>query len=59
MPDTKMIEVEYAVEEISKVFTTTEQSKRRNQARTALQTLISNAFIHTGSEDGKDYLWIN
>jgi hypothetical protein len=59
MPDTKMIEVEYAVEEISKAFTTTEQSKRRNQARTALQTLISNGFIHTGSEDGKDYLWIN
>ena len=59
MPDTKMIEVEDAVEEISKAFTTTEQSKRRNQARTALQTLISNGFIHTGSEDGKDYLWIN
>jgi hypothetical protein len=59
MPDTKMIEVEYAVEEISKAFTTTEQSKRRNQARTALQTLISNGFIHTGSEDGKDYIWIN
>jgi hypothetical protein len=59
MPDTKMIEVEDAVEEISKAFTTTEQSKRRNQARTALQSLISNAFIHTGSEDGKDYLWIN
>jgi hypothetical protein len=59
MPDTKMIEVEYAVEEISKAFTTTEQSKRRNQARTALQSLISNGFIHTGSEDGRDYLWIN
>ncbi len=58
-PDTKMIEVEDAVEEISKAFTTTEQSKRRNQARTSLQTLISNGFIHTGSEDGKDYLWIN
>jgi hypothetical protein len=57
MPDTKMIEVEDAVEEISKAFTTTEQSKRRNQARTALQSLISNGFIHTGSEDGKDYLW--
>jgi hypothetical protein len=42
MPDTKMIEVEDAVEEISKAFTTTEQSKRRNQARTALQSLISN-----------------
>ena len=59
MPDTKMIEVEDAVEEISKAFTTTEQSKRRNQARTALQSLISNGFIHTGSEDGKDYLWTN
>ena len=57
MPDTKMIEVDDAVEEISKAFTTTEQSKRRNQARTALQSLISNGFIHTGSEDGKDYLW--
>jgi hypothetical protein len=59
MPDKKMIEVEDAVEEISKAFTTTEQSKRRNQARTALQYLISNGFIHTGSEDGKDYLWTN
>jgi hypothetical protein len=59
MPDRKMVEVEYAVEEISKAFTTTEQSKRRNQARTALQSLISNGFVHTGSEDGKDYLWIN
>jgi hypothetical protein len=59
MPDTKMMEVEYAVEEISKAFTTTEQSKRRNQARTALQSLISNGFVHTGSEDGKDFLWIN
>ena len=44
--------------EISKSFTTTEKGKRRNQARTALQTLISNGFIHTGSEDGKDYIWI-
>ena len=59
MPDTKMIEVDDAVEEISKAFTTTEQSKRRNQARTALQSLISNGFIHTDSEEGKDYLWIN
>ena len=59
MPDKKMVEVESAVEEISKAFTTTEQGKRRNQARTALQTLISNGFIHTGSEEGKDYLWIN
>jgi hypothetical protein len=57
MPDKKMIEVEEAVEEISKSFTTTEKGKRRNQARTALQALISNGFIHTGSEDGKDYLW--
>ena len=58
MPDKKIIEVEEAVEEISKSFTTTEKGKRRNQARTALQTLISNGFIHTGSEDGKDYIWI-
>jgi hypothetical protein len=57
MPDKKMIEVEEAVEEISKSFTTTEKGKRRNQARTALQALISNGFIHTGSEDSKDYLW--
>ena len=59
MPDKKMIEVEEAVEEISKSFTTTEKGKRRNQARTAVQSLISNGFIHTGSEDGKDYLWTN
>lgn len=58
-PDIKMIEVEEAVEEISKSFTTIEKGKRRNQARTALQSLISNGFIHTSSEDGKDYLWIN
>jgi hypothetical protein len=57
-PDQKMLEVECAIEEVSKDFTTTPQSKRRNQARTALQSLISNGFIHTGSEGGKDYIWI-
>ena len=57
-PDQKMLEVEYAIDEVSKDFTTTQQSKRKNQARSTIQNLIANGFIHTASEEGKDYVWI-
>lgn len=57
-PDQKMLEVEFAIEEVSKDFTTTQQGKRKNQARATIQNLIANGFVHTASEDGKDYIWI-
>ncbi len=57
-PDQKMLEVEYVIDEVSKDFTTTQQSKRKNQARSTIQNLIANGFVHTASEEGKDYVWI-
>ena len=56
--DQKFIGVDEAVEHIAKHLVTTDQSKRKNQAKSLVSTLIANGHIQTGNDGGKDYLWI-
>lgn len=56
--DQKFIEVDEAINQIAKLLVTTDQSKRKNQAKSLISTLIANGYIQTGNDGGRDYLWI-
>jgi len=56
--DQKFVEVDKAVDYIAKNLITTDQGKRKNQAKNLVSTLLANGYIQTGNDNGVDYLWI-
>jgi hypothetical protein len=56
--DKKFIEVDDAINQIAKLLVTTDQSKRKNQAKSLVSKLNANGSIQTGNDIGRDYLWI-